>query len=370
MGILTLRPGLRALRYAYFDRANEPPRASGTVVRPPAPDKLGDAAGALVDQAVRACRQEEPDNGPTLVAIRVAHGGPGFDRPVPVESGVLHELETLTPHAPLHLPAAIRMAEAAKRRIPDADCFFVFDTAFFCALPHRERLYGLDRETRREIGFERMGRHGLFHAAASDVATRELRCSGSPGPCRTLSICLEPRPELAAVLGDRPIMVTGGLTPLEGLPGETTCGDLDPGVVLRMAFALNMGPEQIDRVLTRESGLSGLTGRRVNLDEVLAGTAEDVRAARRLFEYRLLLASGAGTAALCGIDAIALSGRYAGVGIPTVHWLIPRLMRGLQANGRPIAVHVVDETLDQIMALTALRARATVNTAPRPAPSL
>jgi len=49
-----------------------------------------------------------------------------------------------------------------------------------------------------------------------------LRKRGLDHPARILSICLDAQPEIAAVLGRRPITVTGGATPLEGLPGETT----------------------------------------------------------------------------------------------------------------------------------------------------
>jgi acetate kinase len=62
--------------------------------------------------------------------------------------------------------------------------------------------------------------------------------------------------------------VTGGTTPLEGLPGETTCGDLDPGIILYLAEQMKWGPEQINALLTQESGLSSMAQRPLTLSEL------------------------------------------------------------------------------------------------------
>ena len=64
-------------------------------------------------------------------------------------------------------------------------------------------------------------------------------------------------------------MVTSGATPLEGLPGHTTCGELDPSIVLTLADKLHWGPEQINGVLTMESGLLGLTGSPMTMASLL-----------------------------------------------------------------------------------------------------
>ena len=98
-----------------------------------------------------------------------------------------------------------------------------------------------------------------------------------------LSVCLEPRPELAACVGRRPVMVTGGNTPVEGLPGERSCGDLDPSVVLKLAHDTHWGPEEASRILTQESGLRGLAGRVVSLADVLQSRATICSWRRRSF---------------------------------------------------------------------------------------
>jgi acetate kinase len=217
-----------------------------------------------------------------------------------------------------------------------------FETAFFVDLPDRERRYGIaDAQVRR------FGYHGLYHQTAAE----ELQARRAEGPTRTISLCLEPQPELAAVIGHRPVFVTSGATPLEGLPGETTCGELDPTVVLALARARHWGPEQINDVLTHHSGLRGLLEPPTTLGDLLAGSdwpAGDGRlppaadgspaAARNLLAYRVLLAAGAAAAAMGGIDRLVITGRYASQGAGLGRWLARRLGVVAQSGLRPRVV--------------------------------
>ncbi len=50
-----------------------------------------------------------------------------------------------------------------------------------------------------------------------------------------------------------------GLTPLEGLVMGTRCGDIDPAIIFHMHDTLGYSIEKINTILTKESGLQGLT---------------------------------------------------------------------------------------------------------------
>ncbi len=86
-------------------------------------------------------------------------------------------------------------------------------------------------------------------------------------------------------------MVTGGSTPAEGLPGERSCGDLDPSVVLKLADDGDWGPEGTSHLLTCESGLRGLAGRDVSLAEALESPDGELQLARDVFLHCLLRAA-------------------------------------------------------------------------------
>jgi len=222
----------------------------------------------------------------------------------------------------------------------------VFETALFAALPAREYTFGLDADMARDLGLRRYGYHGIYHGAASVEAARRRETDAS---ARTISICLEPHPEVAAIIGRQPVMVTSGATPLEGLPGETSCGEIDPSIVLLLAEEMKWGPEQINMVLARESGLAGLAGEPATVGDVLSAARPNLRAAGRVLRYRILLACGAAVAAMGGVDAIVFSGRYAAAGAKI---LGPTLASRLTPRGRKTRVpwHIVSDPLDRLIA--------------------
>jgi acetate kinase len=165
-----------------------------------------------------------------------------------------------------------------------------------------------------------------------------------------VSICLEAHPEIAAVIGRRPLMCTSGATPLEGIPGHSSCGELDPSIAFMLARKLKWGPEQINTVLTQQSGLIGLVGRPVMLDDVLAAEADELEPAKHLLLNHILKACGAGMAAMGGVDDIVFSGRFASAGTTLGPWLRDRLtFHGGNENSPPDWL-CFTESLDQVIA--------------------
>jgi acetate kinase len=351
MNILVLKPGRQAVAYACF--AGDRPAAvlAGTIedyfVR------QGRSALAGVRNEMRAaCQAEGAPAALEAIALRVTFGGDLFTGPA-VGQAALGKVRGLVPRAPLHLPRVLALAEDCAELFPGAVVVLEFETAFFAELPAREHLYALDLERSKTPGLRRYGFHGLLHGAACDHVARVRRKAGL-GPARILSICLEPLVEVAAVIGRRPVMVTSGVTPLEGIPGETTCGELDPGIILALGRTMKWGPEQINAVLTQQSGLLGLVGRPVTLQEVFTSTAADVALARQVMEYRILQSCGAGVAAMGGVDALVFSGRYAALGSILGPFLESRLApRGSSGRTAPTSV-CFGASLDRIMADMAL----------------
>lgn len=336
MNVLVLDPGRHALDSAFFTSGQGGPaqvaRESGQ----------GDAKTELkaliplLHKTLANARTVCPD-APEAIGIRVAFGGSEFTGPALVDGHVTRSLKALGPQAPLHVPAVVTLLQGCREVLPDTPVVLVFETAFFTRLPAREYLYGLNRETSRSLSLRRRGFHGIYHEAACEHVRVEGRRRGQRPPDRLLSICLDPHPEIAAVSAGRPLLTTGGATPLEGIPGHTTCGDLDPSIVLMLAQRKQWGPEQINAMLTRDSGLLGLTGRPATLAEVLGSTDESLQLARQVVEYRILLACGAGIAAMGGLDGIVFSGRFAAAGKTLGPLLATRLAfkGGLGERGVP-----------------------------------
>ena len=349
MNTLVLIPHRRRLGYAFFADSGRKALLELTLT-----GSATDAAAVreALDKIMADCLTLNA--GPVeLVAIRCLHGGTAFGGAAPVDELMLERFAALAAEAPVHVPVAHLLARSALELFVGAAVVMTFETAFFVNLPERERRYAI-----ADGSVGRLGYHGFFHQAAA--AQPHGRRPG--GATRTVSLCLEPRPELVAMIDRRPIMVTSGATPLEGLPGETTCGDMDPTIVLELHRRLGWGPEQINQMLTRQSGLSALVGKRVRLGQVLSAfqppepttsqpkqVADGLFLAQSVFAYRTRLAVGAAIAAMGGLDRIVLSGRYAGEAQAMAAWLADTLRCATGNRRRPIVV-TCRERLNRIVA--------------------
>lgn len=287
---------------------------------------------------------------PDAIAIRAVFGASEFDSPTIVTDSVIKKIERLIPRAPIHLPRVLELIQKCRAVFSTIPIVLVFETAFFTSLPPREHKYALDNEMMLKSGFRRYGYRGIYHQAACRYVQSELRKREHASALKILSICLDPHPEIAAVSGNSPIMITSGSTPLEGLPGERSSGEIDPSIVTMLANKKNWGPEKINEILTRESGLYGLTDSSVSLGEIIASHSDEHRLARNILKYRLVFACGAGIAALGGLDAVVFSGRYAYTHASIEQWLREKLnfRGGLKSD--TISFVLFADSLDRIIA--------------------
>ena len=364
MNALVFQPGPRTVRYSGHSDNNDAPFLVGAVDRGgirSAPDTLsriasdfraalraavGESAGLPTNSGETANTTRTACAAPDVIAVRVAYGGSTLRRAARVTPAVIGKIEKLAVYAPLHVPAVVSLIRASERAFSNTPIVLVFDTAFFADLPAMEAHYALDASLSRQMQLRRYGYQGILHQAACAHTMRELQDTKA----RILSVCLEPRPEVAAVSGGHPVMVTGGATPLEGLPGERSCGDLDPSIVLTLARDKGWGPEQTNTVLTQQSGLLGLTGKRATLKDVFTSDDPAVDLAREVFRYRVLLASGAGMATMGGLDTIVFSGRDHAVSKNLGPWLASRLTLNRSADTREIPWTVLTKPVDRVIA--------------------
>ncbi len=314
MNALVLMPGKTGLRYARVTLDD------GTIA-------AGNPRGMTtsVDDVQVVLAANHKDQAIDVVSIRAMFGGPGFAAPVLLDADSERRLLSLAVQAPLSVARTSALVEQARAAFPKTPIALAFETSFFVDLPLRETTYALPSGT--GVGVRRWGYHGLYH----ETAVGELEESLPPHarPARILSICLEPCPEIAAVRGRTPLMVTSGSTPVEGLPGEFSCGDVDPAIALALATDATLGPERANTMLTEESGFFGMLGWPATLGDVLTLKRARVARVREYLLYRMLLAAGSGIATLEGLDGVVFSGRYVEQAQPVASYLLPRLERAL-----------------------------------------
>ncbi|HOE63561.1 MAG TPA: hypothetical protein PKW18_03580 [Candidatus Sumerlaeota bacterium] len=345
MKILILKTGSYSLEYCYYASEKETSLFEGRLdnYRYSASDKI--ALQEVLWDILKLCIDQSNGKGPDAVAIYSKFGGEAFPQPAIADKDSLLKMKSLIPRAPMQIPGALALVECCQRLMAETPIVLVFGTSFFVPLPRRETMYGLDPKSSDAQGIRRYGFHSLFHEAAAQSFNKDKETSQ-----KIISICMGAQPEIAAIMGRSPVMVTSGITPLEGLPGHTTCGEIDPSISLILAKKFGWGPEKIDELLTRESGLFGLCGERMTFDEVFLSNDEKHRAAREIFQYRLMLSCGSALAAMGGLDAIVFSGRYLAAGKFLADWLIAQPFFHSLKKERPYEVLFFTKSLENLIA--------------------
>jgi acetate kinase len=244
-----------------------------------------------------------------LVAIghRVAHGGPSFAAPILIDDRVIARLEELVPLAPLHQPANLTPIRAMRMAHPDLPQVACFDTAFHRGHPELADRFALP-EALYADGVRRYGFHGLSYEY---IARALPKVAPEIAGGRVVVAHLGSGASLCALKGGRSVDCTMGFTALDGLPMNTRCGALDPGVVLHLIGQKGMTVEQVERLLYHGSGLRGLSGVSGDVRELLASGEPAAKLALDYFVYQVARQLGALAAVLEGLDGVVFT---AGIG--------------------------------------------------------
>ena len=91
----------------------------------------------------------------------------------------------------------------------------------------------------------------------------------------------------------------------------TRSGSIDPGMLMWVQRLGDLGAEEMEQALDRESGLLGLSGRSGDMREVLTGMDEGDERCRLAFDayvHRLAGAIAAMATAMSGLDGLAFTG--------------------------------------------------------------
>lgn len=318
MHILALNCGSSSIKCALIDTASRKRLLDVRVL------ELGSAACRLIVGG----REEKLDAGTDLragvrrilrevsaqshaveaVAHRIVHGGAKFTEPTLLDESTLASLTALNSLAPLHNPPALAAVEEARSLLPDVPHVAVFDTAFHVTLPARAREYALPRDLCERLEIRRYGFHGINHAHVMHAAAAYLQ--QKPQQLRIISCHLGNGASVTAIEYGRSVETSMGMTPLEGLVMGTRCGDVDPGVLLRIQKAGGVNVEALDHLLNSESGLKGLTGTSDMhaIEERAAARDESCRLALTLYSHRARKYIGAYAAVMGGVDVIAFTG--------------------------------------------------------------
>ncbi|MFU2316521.1 acetate kinase [Rahnella sp. PCH160] len=327
--VLVLNCGSSSLKFAIIDAANGEEHISGLAECFHLPEarikwkmdggkeEAALGAGAAHSEAlkyiVNNILSQKPELSAELVAIghRIVHGGEKLTKSMLITDAVIEGIKESIPFAPLHNPAHLIGIDEALKSFPKlADKnVAVFDTAFHQTMPEESYLYALPYSLYKDHHIRRYGAHGTSHFYVTQEAAKMLN---KPVEEVNLITChLGNGGSVSAIRNGKCVDTSMGLTPLEGLVMGTRSGDIDPAIIFHLHDSLGMSVDQINKMLTKESGLLGLT--EVTSDcryvEDNYTTKADAKRAMDVFCHRLAKYIGAYTSLMEGrLDAIVFTG--------------------------------------------------------------
>ena len=292
MKILVINCGSSSLKYQLIDMASEKVMAKGTFERIGQPNSflthkvngekyrlekpvknheeaLEFSLNQLVKPDYKVINSLDEINA---IGHRIVHGGEKFNKPVIITEEVIKAIEDCASLAPLHNPAAIMGIRAAEKLMQNKPMVAVFDTAFHQTMPKEHYIYPIPYKYYEEYGVRKYGFHGTSHQY---VSNRVAELEGKPiEDLRIISCHLGQGASICAVQGGKSVETSMGLTPLAGIPMGTRSGDIDPSVVTFIMKKDGLTPDEMERILNKESGILALSGVTQDCRDMEAAAAE------------------------------------------------------------------------------------------------
>ncbi|EAU65031.1 acetate kinase [Stigmatella aurantiaca DW4/3-1] len=240
---------------------------------------------------------------PAAIGHRIVHGGPHLRQHQALTPKVLQALEDATHFAPLHIPPALELIRAVRKRFPGVAQFACFDTAFHATLPEEASAYALPRPY-REQGVQRYGFHGLSYESIVEQLRPHV-------PARTVVAHLGSGASLAALEHGSSVDTSMGFTPTGGIPMATRTGDLDPGVLFWLMRSARLDVDALESLVNHDAGLHGLSGRAPDMQALTKAAASGEAAAAlalSVFTRSVAKTVGAYAAVLGGLDLLVFTG--------------------------------------------------------------
>jgi acetate kinase len=169
---------------------------------------------------------------------------------------VLRAMEEINTLLPAHNPPYVAAVRSFHKSHPKLPCIGTFETAFYDDVPVENVRYPVPREWETKYGIRRYGFHGASHRFVSQ------RCAEIRGTdkLRIISCHLGGSSSIAAVRDGKAIDSSWGMTPQSGLPQNNRVGDFDCFALIYLARDLGLGIDAVEKALTSQSGLKGLSG--------------------------------------------------------------------------------------------------------------
>ena len=266
--ILVANIGSTSFKFRLFEMPSERVLAKGGI------ERIGSTEAPYKFQIGEGPEQKGvaafPDHGSAIAFVEKSLGGfsslaaVGF-KPVGardvsgtqiLDERVLKAMEEFNTLLPAHNPPYIAGVRLFNKMYPQLPCIGTFETAFYDEVPRENRRYPVPLEWESKYGIRRYGFHGASHRYVTQRCA-ELRGTDS---LRIISCHLGGSSSIAAVKNGKAIDSSWGMTGQSGLPQNNRVGDFDCFALIYLARDLGLGIDAVEKVLTTQSGLKGMSG--------------------------------------------------------------------------------------------------------------
>ncbi|AXC11317.1 Acetate kinase [Acidisarcina polymorpha] len=244
--------------------------------------------------------------GVDLAAVRVVHGGDSFTAAVKFTDDVARTIESHEKLAPLHNANSLEIIRAVQKKAPTLPIGVAFDTAFHHSLPEHAWRYPIERKLADRYGIRKYGFHGLSHLYMLEQYAHLT--SRPPDRISAVTMHLESGSSVAAIQNGESVDTSMGFTPLEGLMMGTRCGSIDAAIVGFLIKEAQMTADEVMKVLEKESGLLGISGKSLDTRILRKSNEEASKLALEMFGYRARQFVGASLATLGEAEALIFGG--------------------------------------------------------------
>jgi acetate kinase len=302
--------GSTSFKYRVLDMPSEKCLGEGKV------ERIGQPGGECADYpaAIRKCIDDLVGPGKALGSLaeveaagfKVVHPGP-MPGPRLVDEELFAAMDDFALFAPAHNPPYVAAMRAFGKEMPGVPLVAVFETTPYAGLSEAATTYAVPYEWRTKYGIRRYGFHGASHRSASERVKAAMAVPG----LRHISCHLGGSSSIAAFRDGVTVDTSFGTSPQSGLPQNNRVGDIDSFAVLYMMKKLDVGPDEMARILGCESGLAGISGRGGDIRDLDEGAAAgDARSqlALDVFVRAIRHYVGAFMLELGGLDVISFSG--------------------------------------------------------------
>lgn len=250
------------------------------------------------------------------VGHRIVHGGEMFSQSVLIDDKVIEEIEKCIDLAPLHNPAGVAGIKAAKNVLHNVPMVAVFDTAFHQTMPAKAYIYQIPYRYYTSYKIRKYGFHGTSHRYVSQRVAEIL----NKDDLKIINCHLGQGASICAIDSGKSVDTSMGLTPLAGIPMATRCGDIDPAIIPYIMKRDNLGPEDIEEILNKQSGAWGVSGVSSDFKDIEDGyNMKDQRSILTLESqaYKIAQYIGQYVISLGGLDVLTFAGGVGENGIET-----------------------------------------------------